>query len=178
MWVFCTDVKCTHSMDGFESILLPWLGRSKDCMSREDFCIAIGISGMLPVLASCCVSLVPYQHFWAVSKPHKAFQSSTTMVRSVLAAFCEPPAETCSGFHFSTYQRQKVQLYFPAVRMWALICEDLPLHLTPGKWEVVSAEALSNLTWILVQAREKLRGEGLVWSNKLYHMDLIWVKLC
>lgn len=85
----------------FDSILLHWLGRSKDCMSREHSCIAISISGILPVLAPCCDSLVPYQ-LGCFQTPQRAFQSSTTMVRNVLAALCEPPAETCSGFHFST----------------------------------------------------------------------------
>lgn len=106
--VVCTDgnvlVLCALFHSRLDSILLPWLGRSKDCMSMEDSCIAMGISGIFlknPCLGTLCLSCSLPALLGCFQTPQRAFQSSTTMVRNVLAALCGHPAETCSAFHFS-----------------------------------------------------------------------------
>lgn len=113
-----------------DSILLPWLGRSKDCMSVEDSCITIGISGILPVLAPYWVSLVPYQHCWAVSKPLQGLFSLwplwSEMFWQPFVSLLLCTAQVFILVHNRDSDCSCISLLWGS-ETWS-ICEDLPSH--------------------------------------------------
>lgn len=121
--------------------------------------IAIGrarilLSWHLILLKLSCSSLV----LLGCLQIQEAFQSLTTLVRNVLAALLELLAETHSAFCCSNTASHCSCISVCCAGHGTL------LHLTPGKHEVMRTDSPGKLTWVLVLAREKLWGKGLLSS--------------
>lgn len=132
--VVCTHgnipVPCALFHSRLDSILLPWLGRSKDCVSMEDSCIAIGISGIFlknPCLGTLCLLLLT-SIAGLFPNPTKGFSVFHHCGQKCSVSLLLRPAQLSI-----LVTGTATAAVFPCCGDLDLLSEDLPLHPTPGK---------------------------------------------